>query len=336
MRSSPFIQSILLAAISVVPAAAITSLPASCGTNLFANPSFENGVTTGWTYQYFTPGESTDQHSDGAKSMLMLTSPSANNFGQTVYGLDITQSYDISIDYKAIVNPSAAAGFTCYLMVYLSIPQGFIYQSGPLKFTADGNDKGFSTLKASGMRLPYPSGVFVGFNVYCMAPAGGSMTGTGTLYFDNAIIASPCPVSTSTDISTPSAPVSTPSAPVSTPSTDLASSTPTPVASSTTEEPSTTPAAAPSTTPSASTPGTDVVTPTVTTPDASITTPVATPTTLSTVTTPISSTESSVSDLSSTTSTPTDLASAPTPTPSRRPCRSRRMRRSEPVSEIEL
>uniref|UniRef100_A0A8H7NEM5 Uncharacterized protein n=1 Tax=Bionectria ochroleuca TaxID=29856 RepID=A0A8H7NEM5_BIOOC len=269
---------------SVFPVAAITSLPASCGQNLFANPSFENGVTAvpGWTYE-FTPGESTDQHSDGAKSMSMLTSPSANNFGQTVYGLDASQLYDITIDYKAIVNPSAATGFTCYISVYLSIPQGSVYQTGALKFTADGNDKGWSTL------------------------SGGSITGAGTLYFDNAIIAVPCPVPSTTDISTPSAPVSTPSA------TSL-SSTPTPVASSTPDQLASTTPADPSTAPSSSTPGTDAVTPTLTTPDSSVTTPAITPTTLSTVTTPISSTESPVSDSNSTTSTPADLASVPTPT----------------------
>ncbi|CAI6079946.1 unnamed protein product [Clonostachys chloroleuca] len=320
MRCLSLTQSILVAAISVFPVAAITSLPASCGQKLFANLSFENGVTAvpGWTYE-FTPGESTDQHSDGAKSMSILTSPSANNFGQTVYGLDATQKYDITIDYKAIVNPSAAAGFTCYISVSLSIPQGSVYQTGALKFTADGNDKGWSTLRSPGIRLPYPDGVFIGFNVYCMAPAGGSITGAGTLYFDNAIIAVPCPVSSTTEISTPSSPVPTPSA------TSLFS-TPTPVASSTSDQLASTTPADPSTPPSSSTPGTDAVTPTLTTPDSSITTPAITPTTLSTVTTPISSTESLVSDSTSTTSTPTDLASAPTPTPSRRPCRSRRIR----------
>ncbi|CAH0032910.1 unnamed protein product [Clonostachys rhizophaga] len=330
MRCLPLTQSILLAAISVLPVAAITSLPASCGQNLFVNPSFENGATAvpGWAYE-FTPGESTDQHSDGAKSMTILTSPSANNFGQTVYGLDATQLYDITIDYKAIVNPSAATGFTCYISFYLSIPQGSVYQTGALKFTADGNDKGWNTLRSPGMRLPYPDGVFIGFNVYCMAPAGSSITGAGTLYFDNAIIAVPCPVSSTTDISTPSAPVSTPS-------TASLSSTPTPVNSSTSDQLASITPSDPSTTPSSSTLGTDAVTPTVTTPGSSTTTPAATPTTLSTLTTPISSTESPVSDSNATTSTPTDLASAPTPRPSRRPCRSRRMRRSELVSEMEI
>ncbi|CAH0045328.1 unnamed protein product [Clonostachys solani] len=331
MRCLPLTQSILLAAISVFPAAAITPLPASCGQNLFANPSFENGVTAvpGWTYLYFTPGESTDQHSDGAKSMSILTSSSANNFGQTVYGLDATQLYDISIDYKVIVNPSAATGFTCYLSFYLSFPQGLVYQSGPLPFTVDGNDNGWSTFRTSGMRLPYPSGVFIGINAYCMAPAGGSMNGAGTLYFDNARIVAPCPVSSTTDIPTPSTPASTPS-------TDSLFSTPTPVASSTSDQLASTTPADSSTTPSSSTPGTDAVTPTVMTPDSSITTPAVTPTTLSTVTTPLSSAESPVSDSNSKTSTPTDLASAPTPTPSRRPCRSRRVRRSELASEMEI